>query len=108
MKARLLLPVRSTKEPACVSSCPQKSNKSCHEQRRTTMRARILITDDDAISCRLLTKVLQEEHYQSDWAPSAEDALRRLTEEHYDLLVIDVRLPGMTGLEVTRILKKEY
>jgi two-component system, NtrC family, response regulator AtoC len=72
------------------------------------MSARILITDDDEVSCRLFAKVLQGEGYQVDWAQAGEEALVRLEDEVYDLLLIDVRLPGMTGLEVTRVVRKEY
>lgn len=72
------------------------------------MSARILITDDDAVSCRLLARVLQGENYQVDWVQNGEGTLRRVEEEHYDLLIIDVRLPGMTGLDVTRTLQKAH
>jgi DNA-binding NtrC family response regulator len=72
------------------------------------MSPRILITDDDAITCHLLAKVLQGENYQVEWVQNGEAALKRLAEESYDLLVIDVRLPGMTGLDVTRTLQNKY
>jgi DNA-binding NtrC family response regulator len=54
-----------------------------------------------------LTKVLQREGYQVDWVQTGEDALAQLRQETYDLLVVDVRMPGMTGLEVTRAVRKE-
>jgi two-component system, NtrC family, response regulator AtoC len=72
------------------------------------MSARILITDDDEVSCRLFAKVLQGDGYLVDWAQTGEEALVRLEDEVYDLLLIDVRLPGMTGLDVTRAVHKEY
>jgi DNA-binding NtrC family response regulator len=72
------------------------------------MSARMLITDDDEASCRLFAKVLRGEGYEVEWAQAGEEALARLEEEVYDLLLIDVRLPGLTGLEVTRVVHKEY
>src|SRR5262245_2549500 len=72
------------------------------------MNARILITDDDKVSWRLFAKILQEEGHQVEWAQTGEEALARSHDEAYDLLLIDVRLPGMTGLEVTRAVRKEY
>jgi DNA-binding NtrC family response regulator len=72
------------------------------------MSARVLITDDDKVSCRLFAKVLQGEGYQVDWAQTGEEALARLEDEVYGLLLIDMRLPGMTGLDVTRAVRKEY
>lgn len=72
------------------------------------MTARILIADDDTNSCRLFTKALECEGYQVVWAQSGEEALARLRKESCDVLVVDVRMPGMTGLEVTQVVRKEY
>lgn len=72
------------------------------------MSTHILITDDDAVSCRLFAKVLGGEGYQVDWVQTGEETLSQLRQEAYDLLVVDVRMPGMTGLEVTRTVHREY
>ena len=72
------------------------------------MRRRILIAEDDAASCRLFAKVLGGEGYQVDWMQTGEEALAQLRQEIYDLLVVDVRMPGMTGLEVARTVHREY
>ena len=72
------------------------------------MSAHILITDDDAVSCRLFAKVLGGEGYQVDWVQTGKEALSQLRQETYDLLVVDVRMPGLTGLEVTRTVHREY
>lgn len=72
------------------------------------MSTRVLITDDDMVTCRLFAKVLGEEGYQVDWVQTGEAALSHLHQETYDLLVIDVRMPGMNGLEVTRAVHKEH
>ena len=65
-------------------------------------RERILVTDDDPVSCELFAEVLEGEGYRVDRALSGEDALQQLQRETYALLLVDVRLPGMSGLEVTR------
>src|SRR5215472_6116031 len=72
------------------------------------MSAHILITDDDAVSCQLFAKVLEKEGYRVDCVQTGEEALSRLRERPHDLLVIDIRLPGMTGLDVTRAVRKEH
>jgi len=72
------------------------------------MSAHILITDDDAVSCRLFAKVLGGEGYQVDWVQSGEEALSQLQAMVYDLLAVDVRLLGMTGIEVTRTVHREH
>jgi DNA-binding NtrC family response regulator len=72
------------------------------------MSAHILITDDDIVSRQLFTKVLKSEGYEVESAPSGEETLSRLAQHEPNLLLIDVRLPGMTGLEVTRKVRKEH
>jgi two-component system, NtrC family, response regulator AtoC len=72
------------------------------------MSAHILITDDDEVSCQLFAETLESEGYQVEQATSGEAALSRLTGDAHDLLIIDVRMPGTSGLEVTRIVHEKY
>ncbi|MET0500107.1 MAG: sigma-54 dependent transcriptional regulator [Candidatus Binatia bacterium] len=72
------------------------------------MNAHILIADDDAVSCQLFAETLEAEGFQVEQAPSGETALARLREDPPDLLIIDVRMPCTSGLEVTRIVHQEY
>src|SRR5215471_5545471 len=72
------------------------------------MNARILVTDDDIVTCRLFSKVLEGEGYHVECVHTGEDALVRLQQDAYDLLVVDVRMAGMTGIEVTRTLHQRY
>ncbi len=71
------------------------------------MNARILVTDDDETSCGLFAEVLTGEGYQVDCAKTGEEALARLQQDSgYDLLIVDIRMPGMSGLDVTRAVRK--
>ena len=72
------------------------------------MSAHILITDDDEVSCQLFAETLESEGYQVNQATSGDAALSRLREETYDLLIIDVRMPETSGLEVTRLAHEKY
>ena len=71
------------------------------------MKARILIIDDDLASCQLFAKVLTAEGYTVEWVHAGEDALPRLKQQEYDLVLTDVRLPGMNGLKVTRAVRQQ-
>ena len=71
------------------------------------MKARILIVDDDDVSCRLFTEILAGEGHDVRQAHSGEQALECLRREAYDLLLVDVRMPGITGLDVTRTVRRE-
>jgi DNA-binding NtrC family response regulator len=72
------------------------------------MSAHILIADDDEVSCQLFAETLEAEGFRVEQATSGEAALSRLAEETPDLLIIDVRMPGTSGLQVTRIVHEKY
>jgi DNA-binding NtrC family response regulator len=72
------------------------------------VRERILVTDDDPVSCQLFAEVLEGEGYRVDRVQSGEETLRQLHQESYALLLVDVRLPGMSGLEVTREVRRTH
>jgi DNA-binding NtrC family response regulator len=66
------------------------------------MKSRLLIVDDDEVSGELFAETLEGEGYDVEKVTSGDQALARLGERAYDLLIVDVRMPGMSGLDVTR------
>lgn len=72
------------------------------------MSVHILIADDDEVSCQLFAETLEMEGYQVNQTQSGAAALSLLADKSHDLLIIDVRMPGMTGLEVTRAVHEKY
>lgn len=60
----------------------------------------ILIVDDEKNLCRLYEKELGREGYKVVVATSGSEALRQLEEASPDLVVLDIRMPGMDGIEV--------
>jgi two-component system KDP operon response regulator KdpE len=63
------------------------------------MRGKILIVDDEPQIRRVLKTALSPEDYLAVEAKSAEEALRKFREERFDLILLDVNMPGMNGLE---------
>jgi signal transduction histidine kinase/DNA-binding response OmpR family regulator len=63
------------------------------------MPSRILVVDDDARVARPLIEVLKYQGHEVTLAESGEDALVRLDGERFDLVLLDVKLPGLTGTE---------
>jgi two-component system nitrogen regulation response regulator GlnG len=63
------------------------------------MQSRILIADDDESMRWVLGKTFGPPKYHSDAVASADEALQRLRESSYDVLLMDIRMPGMSGLE---------
>ena len=68
-------------------------------------RGTILVVDDDLESLRLLTEILREEGYNVRPADAGELALRSAQERVPDLILLDMRMPGVDGFEVCRRLK---
>jgi signal transduction histidine kinase len=68
---------------------------------------RVLVADDDAVERRLLRAVLEDEGHQVIEAEDGEAALREVADRQPDALVMDVCMPGPTGVEVCRQLKQD-
>ena len=67
---------------------------------------RILVVDDEAAIRDLVGSYLRNEGFEVDEAVDGEDALRRAVATPPDLVVLDLRLPGMGGLDVLRELRQ--
>lgn len=70
------------------------------------MAKRILIVDEDETSARELQSALELRHYQVERSASGEDALEMLKDTSFDLAIIDVELPRMSGLGVCERLRQ--
>jgi DNA-binding response OmpR family regulator len=68
-------------------------------------KKRILIVDDDPDLCDMLSKYLQVHGYDTDSAHSGEQALKKTPRKDYDLIVLDIMMPGIDGYEVCHRLK---
>ncbi len=62
----------------------------------------VLIVDDEQVVCDLLYDELSEQGYQCTTALSGDDALAKLAEQDFEAVLLDIRLPGMSGMEVLR------
>lgn len=71
-----------------------------------TKKARILIVEDDAAIVAGLRRNLEYEGYEVDIATDGESGLARALEVRPDLVILDIMLPRMNGLEVCEILRK--
>ena len=69
--------------------------------------ARILLADDNPKNIRLLEMTLKQDGYQLLVAVDGEEALSRLHTEAFDLVVSDVDMPRMTGLELTEAIRAD-
>ena len=66
---------------------------------------KLLVVEDDKTVGQYVKRGLEEQQYLADWVGDGAEALRLMTATAYDLIILDLRLPGMTGLEVLRTLR---
>ena len=68
---------------------------------------RLLIVEDEKKLCDAIAKSLHGAGYEVDVCYDGDEALRMILEEKYDLLVLDLNLPGTDGMEILRTLRQE-
>ena len=73
---------------------------------RTIERPRVLVVDDEASIRELLSKTLALAEYDVDTAPDGRAAVERMRLGHYDLLIADLKMPGLDGLSLIREAKR--
>ena len=70
-------------------------------------RIRVLVVDDEPRICRLILDVLVQEGYMVDVSFSGADALQMIRKYNYHLLITDLEMPGIDGLELIQKVKKQ-
>lgn len=68
----------------------------------------ILVIDDDETFCRLLVEILEEIGMHAVWTTNGLTGYEMLALEHYDLCIIDVRMPLVLGTELAEAIKEDY
>jgi DNA-binding NtrC family response regulator len=68
--------------------------------------ARILVVDDEPMVCLALTNWLEEENYLAKAVGNGPEAIACLREENWDIVLLDLRMPGMDGMEVLKQLQE--
>ncbi|MEO8479530.1 MAG: response regulator transcription factor [Gemmatimonadota bacterium] len=66
---------------------------------------KLLVVEDDRTVGPYIKRGLEEAQYIAEWVADGSEALELISATTYDLIILDLRLPGMTGLEVLRTLR---
>ena len=69
--------------------------------------AHVLIVDDHPINIELASFVLCSQGFETSSAADADDALQRIAQQRPDLILMDIQMPGIDGLTLTRQLKAD-
>jgi len=76
------------------------------EKKKLTQEEKILIVDDEEIMRSFLLDVFVDEGYDLDLAANGEEALEKISQNKYQLIITDIRMPGVDGTEVLRKAKE--
>ncbi len=89
----------------CIPVCPTDAIRLYQKERR---EFRILVVDDELIVRDSLKEWLGEEGFSVEMAGSGEAALEALTQQTYHLMLLDIKMPGMDGVEVLKKAKDTF
>jgi signal transduction histidine kinase/CheY-like chemotaxis protein len=98
----LELPFKKNDIPGtpAISQMPENSNRKRHG-------SKVLVVEDNEINQMLVTKLLLTRGIESEVANDGATALSMLKERNYDLILMDIQMPGMDGYTTTRIIRSE-
>jgi CheY-like chemotaxis protein len=68
---------------------------------------KVLVVEDDPLNMELVCEILRSIGFIVHEASSGKEAIGKTEKEFYDLIVMDIMLPGMDGIEATRIIKSK-
>jgi CheY-like chemotaxis protein len=66
---------------------------------------RILIAEDNLTNQKIATRILTKLGYQPDIANNGKEVMEMISQDHYDIILMDVLMPEMSGLEATRMIR---
>jgi two-component system, sensor histidine kinase and response regulator len=118
VSSHLMKPVRRTELRAAVAKALQEQPGSENQgepaarvsplsNRQTSARSRILLAEDNVVNQRLAVRILEKDGHSVVVAGNGKEALAALDRETFDLILMDVQMPEMDGLETTKAIRKD-
>jgi DNA-binding NtrC family response regulator len=68
----------------------------------------ILVVDDEMIVCESCKRILEEDGYEVETALSGKEAFEKMRQHPFDIVITDLKMPGIDGMEVLKTFRKEY
>ena len=71
------------------------------------MKKKILIIEDDEEICEELSEILRGEGYAAEISSDGLNALALIEKKAYDLIILDLKIPGINGIELLKVIKEK-
>ncbi len=68
---------------------------------------KVLVVEDNPLNMELVTELLNAQGFITDWAKDGEEAVQKAEKEVYDLIVMDIGLPGIDGVEAAKRIRNK-
>ncbi|MBL8468391.1 ATP-binding protein [Methyloversatilis discipulorum] len=96
------IPVQETSAEATVKS---EEMRPAGPARGRRSDLRVLVAEDNATNQMLILRMLEKQHIVADLAIDGEQAVERIRRDRYDLVLMDMSMPGLSGIEATRAIR---
>ncbi len=70
-------------------------------------KAKILVVDDELPVCKSMASVLTDKNYLVDTALSGDEALKKNSQNHYDVIITDLMMPGLSGMDLLKTINEK-
>ena len=92
--------------PVVTEDKPPKPAEPDVKKSQKAGKARILVVDDEQVVRDVVNRVLTGEGYKVETADNAADALKKIESKRYKLILVDIKMPGMNGVELYKRIQK--
>jgi DNA-binding NtrC family response regulator len=69
---------------------------------------RVLVVDDEVVVCESCRRILEEEDYEVECAQNGKEAFEKMKGNPFDIVITDLKMPGIDGMEVLRTFRQDY